>query len=82
MLLENSYNADRKLLLHRNREPTPEERRAMLYTPIRPVGGVFDTGSFLYFERKELERMIEAGQAAAAAWLRNVEFDDLERESP
>jgi NTE family protein len=82
MLLENSYNADRKLLLHRNRDPAPEQRSAMLYTPIRPDGGVFDTGSFLYFERSELERMVTAGQAAATAWLRNVQLDDLERESP
>lgn len=82
MLLENSYNADRKLLLHRSRHPAPGERRAKLYTPIRPSGGVFDTGSFLYFERTELAKMVAAGQEAATAWLRNPQFDDLDRESP
>jgi len=82
MLLENSYNADRKLLLHRNRNPAPERRSATLYTPIRPDGGVFDTGSFLHFERSELQRMVTAGQAAATEWLRNAELDTLDRESP
>jgi NTE family protein len=81
-MLENSYNADRKLLLQRSRYPAPGHERATLYTPIRPEGGVFDTGSYLYFERSELERMVHAGREAATAWLRNAALDDLDREPP
>jgi NTE family protein len=80
MLLENSYNADRKLMLQRSLSPTLGYRPVSLYTPIRPVGGVFDTGSFLYFERSELKRMVDAGRMAAIDWLREAALDDLDRD--
>jgi NTE family protein len=80
MFLENSYNADRALLLERNRHATSEiahevnlapdhYRRVTLYEPVRPRGRVFDAGSYLYFERHRLERMAAAGKAAANHWL-------------
>src|SRR5690606_24225627 len=60
MLLENSYNVDRKLLLERNKRSaqSPKAYRSVeLYRPIRPRGEIFNAGSYLYFERDVLERM-------------------------
>lgn len=71
--LENAYNVDRKLLLERNRlsHLDPSYREVTLYEAIRPTrdGGVFNAGSYLYFEREVLNRMRLAGRRAAAAWL-------------
>lgn len=72
--LENAYNADRKLLLERNKlaENLPELGLviAELYEAIRPESSrAFNAGSYLYFERRALMRMYEAGRRAATDWL-------------
>ena len=72
-ILENAYNVDRKLLLDRNRlavlEGSPY-REVTLYEAVRPArDGSFNAGSYLYFERKVLENMRNAGKRAAARWL-------------
>jgi predicted acylesterase/phospholipase RssA len=79
--LENAYNVDRKLLLERNRlvhvDPV-KYRQVKLYEAIRPLrdGGVFNAGSYLYFEREVLHRMRTAGKRAATMWLRNGPVED------
>jgi NTE family protein len=72
--LENAYNADRKLLLERNALAQhlrdPGLREVELFEAIRPESSrTFNAGSYLYFERKALLAMHEAGQRAARAWL-------------
>lgn len=72
--LENAYNADRKLLLERNalalHLQSPTLRVVDLFEAIRPeTSRTFNAGSYLYFERKALLAMHEAGQRAARAWL-------------
>lgn len=72
--LENAYNADRKLLLERNalaqHLQDPNLRVVELFQAIRPeTSRTFNAGSYLYFERKALLAMHEAGQRAARAWL-------------
>jgi NTE family protein len=72
--LENAYNADRKLLLERNALAQhlrdPGLRVVELFEAIRPESSrTFNAGSYLYFERKALLAMHEAGQRAARAWL-------------
>ncbi len=72
--LENAYNTDRKLLLERNRlaasAPELGFSEVMLYEAIRPASSTdFNAGSYLFFERRALTRMYEAGRAAARAWL-------------
>ncbi len=83
--LENAYNVDRKLMLERNRLAHIHEgpyREVKLYEPVRPaMNGRFDTGSFLYFERKVLAEMRNAGRRAAVAWLKaGPRVDHLEDE--
>ncbi|MBW2527863.1 MAG: patatin-like phospholipase family protein [Deltaproteobacteria bacterium] len=73
-LLENAYNIDRKLLLDRNalagRLGDPELSVVDLHRAIRPNSDApFDAGSYLYFERKALLAMYEAGRRAARRWL-------------
>lgn len=72
-LLENAYNVDRKLLLERNRLAAIDPgvyRAVTLYEAVRPArDGVFNAGSYLYFERAILEQMYQAGLRAAEAWL-------------
>ena len=82
-VLENAYNADRKLLLVRNRlielekellaaerHPAPSGlEQVHLYEPIRPPEAGFDAGSYLCFEAQALRRMYEAGKEAAQSWL-------------
>ncbi|GIW43025.1 MAG: hypothetical protein KatS3mg077_0307 [Candidatus Binatia bacterium] len=72
-LLENAYNVDRKLLLERNRlaDLDPGKYRAVtLYEAVRPArDGLFDAGSYLYFDRKILDQMYTAGLRAAESWL-------------
>jgi len=72
-LLENAYNVDRKLLLERNRLAAldPGTYRAVkLYEAVRPArDGVFNAGSYLYFDRAVLHQMYEAGLRAAEVWL-------------
>ncbi len=73
-LLENAYTIDRKLLLARNElaDRLVEEglSRVELLTPIRPhSSALFNAGSYLYFERRALMSMYEAGQHAARRWL-------------
>ncbi len=72
--LENAYHTDRKLLLERNKlaESVPELGLSVaeLYEAIRPESSrAFNAGSYLYFERRALMRMYEAGRRAAARWL-------------
>jgi len=72
--LENAYNTDRKLLLERNKlaEALPERnlKQVTLYEAIRPTSSrLFDAGSYLYFERRALMSMYEAGRHAARKWL-------------
>lgn len=72
--LENAYNTDRKLLLERNRlaarVPELGYAQATLYDAIRPASSAtFNAGSYLYFERKALMSMYEAGRVAAREWL-------------
>lgn len=84
--LENAYNTDRKLLLERNavavRLPDPSLRVVELFEAIRPVSSrTFNAGSYLYFERKALLAMHEAGVQAARAWLaRGPQRDSREKE--
>jgi predicted acylesterase/phospholipase RssA len=71
--LENAYNIDRKLLLERNRlahfQGSPY-RAVTLYEAVRPArDACFDTGSYLYFERRVLAAMRTAGRRAARVWL-------------
>lgn len=72
--LENAYNADRKLLLERNRlaAHSPELGLAVveLLEAIRPESSeTFDAGSYLYFSPGALREMFEAGRNAARHWL-------------
>jgi predicted acylesterase/phospholipase RssA len=71
--LENAYNVDRKLLLERNRLAAVDGTRyrsVTLYEAVRPDrDGSFSAGSYLYFERSELQRMREAGRRAGRRWL-------------
>jgi hypothetical protein len=71
--LENAYNVDRKLLHERNRVARlrgAAYRDVCLYEAVRPArGSVFSSGSYLYFERKVIRGMYEAGRQAGAAWL-------------
>ena len=72
--LENAYNTDRKLLLERNRVarklPKLGYTVVELYEAIRPdSSSLFNAGSYLYFEKRALTRMYEAGRGAARAWL-------------
>ena len=79
--LENAYNIDRKLLLDRNelalRLPESKFREIKLFRAIRPDEAQhFDAGSYLYFERRALLAMHEAGQRAARRWLdRGLQVD-------
>jgi predicted acylesterase/phospholipase RssA len=71
--LENAYSIDRKLLLERNRVSRLQGgpyRDVILYEAVRPVrAACFNAGSYLYFERRVLDEMHEAGRRAGAAWL-------------
>ena len=71
--LENAYNVDRKLLHERNRVARlrgAAYRDVCLYEAVRPArGSVFNSGSYLYFERKVILGMYQAGRQAGAAWL-------------
>lgn len=72
--LENAYNADRKLLLERNKlaEKLPERGLCVveLLEAIRPeTSETFDAGSYLYFSPGPLREMFEAGRNAARHWL-------------
>jgi predicted acylesterase/phospholipase RssA len=71
--LENAYNVDRKLLLERNRVTRLQGgpyREVTLYEPVRPGrDACFTAGSYLYFERRVLSAMYEAGRRAASDWL-------------
>lgn len=72
-LLENTYNADRKLLLERNQLAGGSSRRyraLALYEPIRPgTTEVFTAGSYLDFHAPAVEQMAAAGRTAAELWL-------------
>jgi NTE family protein len=77
VLLENAYNADRKLMLERNelasRMPEKKLRRVQLFTAIRPqLSELFNAGSYLFFERDNLLSMYEAGVAAGRHWIEKV----------
>jgi len=81
--LENAYNIDRKLLLERNqrtRRHGGRYRDVILYEAVRPLrDACFNTGSYLYFERRILSAMYEAGHRAASDWLaRGPRVDYLE----
>jgi hypothetical protein len=53
-----------------------------LFRAIRPESSeLFDAGSYYFFERKPMEAMYEAGQAAARSWLEAGPALDS-RESP
>jgi hypothetical protein len=72
--LENAYNADRKLLLERNKlaEALPERGLSVveLLEAIRPeTSETFNAGSYLYFSPGALREMFEAGRNAARHWL-------------
>jgi NTE family protein len=71
--LENAYNVDRKLLHERNRVARlrgAAYRDVRLYEAVRPArGSVFNSGSYLYFERRVIRGMYQAGRQAGAAWL-------------
>ncbi len=71
--LENAYNVDRKLLLERNRLAGLEGghyRDVVLYEAIRPERDrCFNAGSYLYFDRRVLDQMRDAGRRAGDAWL-------------
>jgi NTE family protein len=71
--LENAYNVDRKLLHERNRVSRlrgAAYRDVCLYEAVRPArGSVFNSGSYLYFERSVILGMYQAGRQAGAAWL-------------
>ena len=71
--LENAYNVDRKLLHERNRVARlrgAAYRDVRLYEAVRPArGSVFNSGSYLYFERGVIRGMYQAGRQAGAAWL-------------
>jgi predicted acylesterase/phospholipase RssA len=71
--LENAYNIDRKLLLERNRVTRLQGgpyRDVVLYEAVRPVrDACFNAGSYLYFERRVLSAMYQAGRRAAGSWL-------------
>jgi len=81
--LENAYNIDRKLLLERNRVTRLQGgpyRDVILYEAVRPVRqSCFNAGSYLYFERRILSAMHEAGRRAAREWLaRGPRLDHLD----
>jgi len=85
-ILENAYNIDRKLLLDRNalaaRLPQDDLTVVELFRALRPQsGGIFNAGSYLYFERKQVLAMYQAGREAARLWLaRGPEVDARELE--
>jgi predicted acylesterase/phospholipase RssA len=85
-ILENAYNIDRKLLLDRNaladRLPDHDLTVVQLFRAIRPQSAtLFNAGSYLHFERKQLLAVYEAGREAARAWLaRGPEVDSREIE--
>ncbi len=81
--LENAYNIDRKLLLERNRVTRLQGgpyRDVILYEAVRPMrDACFNAGSYLYFERRILSAMYEAGRRAASDWLgRGPRVDHLD----
>jgi predicted acylesterase/phospholipase RssA len=85
--LENAYNIDRKLLLERNRVTRlagGPYRDVILYEAVRPVrAACFNAGSYLYFERRILSEMHEAGRRAAGEWLAaGPRVDDLDEPAP
>jgi NTE family protein len=85
--LENAYNVDRKLLLERNRVTRLRGgpyREVLLYEAVRPVReACFNAGSYLYFERRVLSAMHDAGRRAAHAWLAGgPRIDRLEEPAP
>lgn len=79
-LLENSYLADRKLLLERNRLAAlgiEGYQRITLFKPIRPSAELeLDVGAFLFFKKDALKALREAGQTAASRWLADPEPED------
>lgn len=79
-LLENSYLADRKLMLERNRLAAlgvQGYQRVLLYKPIRPGAEVdLDVGAFLYFKLDVLRAMRAAGRVAAERWLADADPED------
>ncbi len=85
-ILENAYNIDRKLLLDRNalasRLPEHDLTVVELFRAIRPqTATLFNAGSYLYFERKQLLAVYQAGREAARAWLaRGPEIDSRDIE--
>ncbi len=82
-LLENAYNADRKLLLTRNalvgRLEEATWSRVELLEAIRPGDtALFGPGSYLHFEKSVLIDMFDAGKRAAKEWLaRGPRVDDV-----
>ncbi len=73
--LENAYNTDKKLLLSRNHVARagrdPELAVVELLEPVRPrTSRTFNAGSYLYFERRAMTAMHDAGVEAARHWLR------------
>ena len=79
-LLENSYLADRKLLLERNRLArlgVEGYQEVTLYKPIRPGAEVdLNVGAFLFFKHEVLREMREAGRVAADRWLADPAPED------
>ena len=76
-LLESSYDADRKLLLERNRLASmgvDGYREVKLYKPIRPGGDAgLVVGAYFDFSSSGMLKLRKAGQAAAARWLADPE---------
>ena len=73
--LENAYNTDKKLLLSRNEVARTHRDGELavveLFEPVRPrTSRTFNAGSYLYFERRAMTEMYDAGVEAARAWLR------------
>lgn len=76
--LENAYNTDKKLLLSRNAvarahgDDDGELAIVELFEPVRPrTSRTFNAGSYLYFERRAMTAMHDAGVEAARHWLRS-----------
>jgi len=76
-LLEASYDADRKLLLERNRLASmgvEGYREVKLYKPIRPgVDAGLVVGAYLDFSASGMRKLRNAGRAAAERWLAHPE---------
>jgi NTE family protein len=72
-LLESSYDADRKLLLERNRlarTGVDGYQQVKLYRPIRPDDDPsLVIGAYLHFEPQAMRRLRATGRAAASRWL-------------